>query len=92
MRDLSLSSPIQLVESRKRFRKEIGKLGRNIRQRLFCGFFSKGNDGEDQVVIDENGETKQGQVLVIGDRMDESSAENNFGQQEVGHQQLPQQP
>ena len=26
--------------SRKRFRKKIGRLGRNIRQKLLCGFFS----------------------------------------------------
>lgn len=29
------------ISSRKRIRKEIGKFGRNIKQKLLCGFFVK---------------------------------------------------
>nr|POF09759.1 hypothetical protein CFP56_21397 [Quercus suber] len=39
---------VHWIASKKRFRKEIGRLGRNIRQRLFCGFFQKVGDGDDQ--------------------------------------------
>lgn len=39
----SVSLPLQTYGSKKRIRKEFQKIGRNIHQRLFCGFLNKHN-------------------------------------------------
>ncbi|KAF3968807.1 hypothetical protein CMV_007348 [Castanea mollissima] len=75
------------IASKKRFRKEIGRLRRNIRQRLFCGFFLKEEDGND------HGDDEVCEVQRRGSETDLSpTRENPNGQNEVGPQQLPQQP
>lgn len=43
-------SMVQGITSKKRIRKEFGRLGRNIRQRLFCGFFQREGSRDDQGV------------------------------------------
>jgi hypothetical protein len=40
--------------TRKRLRKEFGRFGRNIRQRLFCGLFSRELTGKQGVLDDES--------------------------------------
>jgi transcriptional regulator of met regulon len=35
-----------LLDQQKRLRKEIGKLGRNLRHKLLCGFFSHEINGQ----------------------------------------------
>lgn len=44
------STSIQLGVSRKRLRKDIERIGRNIRQRLFCCLFGKQGCNEDSNV------------------------------------------
>nr|POF06586.1 hypothetical protein CFP56_17320 [Quercus suber] len=92
LRDLSVPAPSHLIGGRKRFRKEIGKVNQNIRQRLFCGFLSRGFDGERKEINDGNDGTEYEQNLVVGERMEESSTRSMYGHREAGLQQLPQQP
>ena len=39
--------------SKKRLRKEFNRFGRNLRQRLLCGFFAKRGNGSDQSFNEE---------------------------------------
>ena len=79
--------------SRKRIRLDIGRLGRNIRQRLCCGKFQRGSyqDEEDniQTVQANTFEVQNVQASSLGCFMETESEDRLW---EVGLQQLPQQP
>ena len=79
--------------SRKRIRLDIGRLGRNIRQRLCCGQFQKGSYQDEE----DNIQTIQANTLEVQNVQASSSGffmetESEDRLQEVGLQQLPRQP
>ena len=50
------------LSSRKRIRKEIGKFGRNIKQKLLCGFFEReGNHFQDIFDVSEHRTSSDGE-------------------------------
>ena len=61
--DVGPRTSIQGVQSlKKRLRKEFSRFGRNLRQRLLCGFFAMNGNGSDQRFNNELGEESSSQV------------------------------
>ncbi|KAF3960877.1 hypothetical protein CMV_014442 [Castanea mollissima] len=86
----SAESMVEGSTSKKRIRREFGRLGRNIKQRIFCGFFQR-EEGRDDQGVEHNREVQredQGDV----ERGNPSIQYNPNGQREAGLQQLPQSP
>ena len=79
--------------SRKRIRLDIGRLGRNIRQRLCCGHFQRSSyqDEEDniQTVQASTSKVQNVQASTSGNFMETESKDRL---REAGLHQLPQQP
>ena len=71
------------TESRKQFRVEIGRLGRNIRQRLLCGLCHK------EGISELNKASSDYSLSILNYLSVDSEFGNRNGQWEVGPMQLP---
>ena len=56
--------------SKKRLRKEFNRFGRNLRQRLLCGFFVKKGNGSDQSFNEEVREEISGSAQIVDQPQD----------------------
>ena len=73
--------------SKTRIRREFGRMGRNIGQRIFCGFFQREEGRDDQGVEHKREIQREDQGDV--QRGNPSTQYNPNGQREAGLQQLP---
>ena len=91
--DLGLRLSIQSGQySKKRLRKEFNRFGRNLRQRLLCGFFVKKGNGSDQSFNEEVKEEISGPTQIVDQPQDGSSSVHPNRLWEAVPNQLPQQP
>ena len=85
-KDLNSTNSTTSVVSRKRFRVEFGRLGRNIRQKFLCGFCP--NEGTSELSVNPNNFP----FSHYDDSFDNYVNGNRFGHWEAGPKQLPQGP
>ena len=86
IKDLNLTNSTTSVVSRKSFRVEFGRLGRNIRQRLLYGFCP--NEGTSELSVNPI----DFPLSYYDDSFDNYVNGNGFGHWEAGPKQLPQGP
>ena len=78
--------------SKKRLRKEFNRFGRNLRQRLLCGFFAKRGNGSDQNFNEEVREEFSSPAHIVDQPQDGSRSVHPNGLWEAVLNLLSQQP